>query len=229
VFAGTIDERLMKTLAETYLASVPAGKERFDTWAGGELPVRPVKDASATLDKAKEDRSSVYEAWIAPKKWELEPSFACQVLTEYLNIQMDKNIREKLGGVYSAGVSISMSISPTGEISLGLSFSCDPARLEDLCTAAEAELAKAAAGNIDATDFANARLSCVKSLETSMQRDSYVAQIYLNYNAWFNLDEGIIDKRPAIYETITAADCAVLAKEVLAAPKVRVVLNPEDK
>jgi zinc protease len=120
VFAGNIDIDQFRELAETYLASIPAGnlEHSFNQWTGADYgrPGAVQKD----VYKGKENRSTVYLGWFTPAEYSEEAGAAASVLNEYMDIRLTEDIREVLGGVYSISSNISISLVPRGELSGGV-------------------------------------------------------------------------------------------------------------
>jgi len=71
-------------------------------------------------------------SWFDPMPFTEEQSVVSSVLSEYLDILMTEEIREKLGGVYSISVGASVSPVPSGELVMQVFFACDPQRIEEL-------------------------------------------------------------------------------------------------
>ena len=229
VFTGNLDKTAMKNYIETYLASIPAGGftgENWNTWTDLEIK-RPGK-IEKNVYKGKEEQSSVYMAWFEKTPFIEELSIRAQVLEEYLDIILNDEIREKLGGVYSIGQSVSASNIPNGELSMRLSFSCDPKRVQELSDAVIRVFQQVAAGVIDQDVFDKSIEALKKGWEVNMQSNSYIAQSYINSSVLLNLPLSRLNRRPGYFEAVTKADIQSICARLLQNGPAKVVLFPEE-
>ena len=224
VFTGNLDFPQLRSLIETYLASIP-GRPAFNAWADID-PQRP-SGAEKEVRKGKEEKSSVYLSWFKPMVYSEENSAAVSVLSEYLDIQLTEEIRQTLGGVYSTSSWVSLSPVPRGELSGGVFFNCDPKRAEELCAAVKAEFQKIAGGTIDTGFFEKAIEALVKGQEESVQRNLFIAQSYANSAVIYNSPLSRLDKRPAQFRAVRPADIQNLTAILLGGSHVRLILYPE--
>jgi zinc protease len=224
VFTGNLDMGALRSYAETYLASIPQGRS-WNNWT--DLGITRPEKAEERIYKGKEEKSAVFLGWYAPEAYSETGSAAAAVLNEYLDIIFTREIREKLGGVYSVSVSASLSPIPSGELALGVYFACDPRRAAELISAVEAQIALAASGPVDADTFTKAVAALKKSFEASMQSNTYIARNYANLTVITELPLGRLDKRPGLYEGVAAADMQALIRRLLPKGPIRVILYPE--
>jgi len=225
VFTGSIDVPLLRSLTETYLASIPASAS-FNDWADIDVG-RPTDTVVKEVKKGREARSTVYMSWYNPLPYSEEKSAAVAVLSEYLDIRLIDEIREALGGVYSTSSWVSLSPLPKDELSGGVYFMCDPKRVEELVSAVREEFLKVSRGDIDSEDLRKAIEALIKAQEESIQGNMYIAQSYANSAVIYRSPLSRLDNRPALYQAVKAADLQEAAQELLAGSSVRVTLNPE--
>jgi zinc protease len=212
VFTGNLELKTMREYVEMYLASIPRGKS-WNTWTDLNI-TRPGK-VENTVYKGKEEQSTVYMAWFSQAPYSDELSAACQALNEYLDIILDDEIREKLGGVYSISSGIGLSPIPRGELSMQIYFNCDPKRARELQTAVIAVLNRVAGGIIDRDTFSKAVEALKKEWEVSIQGNSYIAQSYANSSVLLKLPLSRLDKRPKLFDAVTQADIQKLCARLL--------------
>ena len=224
VFTGNLELPLIRSLVETYLASIP-GSESFDEWADID-PIRPL-DVSREIRKGREERSTVYLTWFRPAAYSEEKSASISVLDEYLSIILEEEIRENLGGVYSISSWVSLSPVPKGELSGGAFFVCDPRRAEELIAAVKNEFSKIAAGNVDAGVFEKAVEALIQGHEQSVQGNLYIAQSYANSAVIYDSPMSRLDKRPGLYRAVSHEDIERSAAELLEGGRAQLVLYPE--
>ncbi len=207
VFTGNIDEASLRNYAETYLASIPANQhtaDSFNTWTDMHIPLPGRQEKN--IFRGQEEKSIVFLGWFIPMLYSEKDFISTAVLNEYLNIRLIEEIREKLGGVYSISPSVSLSPIPRGELSLVVMFYCDPARVEELSDAVQAELALISEGNIDGNTLIKSREALIKSFERSMQSNSYIARNIANYDQVFLEPFAMLYARPELYSAVQAED-----------------------
>ena len=223
VFTGNLDIEIMRSYIATYIASIPR-RESWNEWTNLHIE-RPGK-IEKTLNKGKEERSLVYMGWFAKTPYTEETSAAVQVLSEYLDIRMTEEIREKLGGVYSISVGVSANPVPEGELSMSVYFVCDPRRADELSAAVIALLNRTAKEAIAQDVFVKSGEALKKEWESSIQSNSYLAQSYANSAVLLKLPLSRLDKRPQYYSAVTPADIQKLCARLLQNGPARVVLLP---
>ncbi|GHV89046.1 peptidase M16 [Spirochaetia bacterium] len=225
VFTGNLDIDALRSYTETYLASIPKG-ETWNTF-GDSTVTRPGK-LNKSIYKGKEEKSMVFMAWSKPETFTEQGNAAAKVLTEYLDIKLTEEIREKLGGVYSVYAGASLSpLPPDGELLMESVFACDPGRAPDLASAVVKQLELIQAGTIDRDTFTKAVEALKKSHEESMQSNSNIAQKYTGLAVMLNGPLSTLDKRPAFYDAVTPADIQNICRQLLPRGPTQVILYPE--
>jgi zinc protease len=226
VFVGNIDIAALRSLAETYIASIPPLSSNMNKWVDARIS-RP-KGGKKEIRMGKEDKSVVYMIWFLDEAYTEEKSAAAAALTEYLNIIFDNTIREKLGGVYSIGSRVVISAgAPQQELSAFVYFPCDPKKVTDLTAAVNAEIRKIADGTVDAATLAKAKEALKRSLETSLQNNAYIAESYANSAVVFESPFSRLNKRFVYYEAVSAQDVRSIAQKLAQAGNSLAVLYPE--
>jgi len=167
-------------------------------------------------------------AWFNPQPYSEEKSAAVSVLTEYLDITLNDEIRENLNGVYGVSSWVSISPLPRDELSGGASFVCDPRRVPELSAAVKEEFLKVARGVIDADVLAKAIEALIQGQEESIQRNSYIANSYANSAVIFRGPLSRLDNRPALYRAVTTAEIQRVATDLVAGSFVEFFLYPEN-
>jgi zinc protease len=224
VLTGNLDPDRTRSLAETWLASIPPG-EPWNAWTDPGIR-RPGKTGEK-LYKGKEERSMVYMGWFTPLPFSEELSIQAEALGEYLDILFTRDIREKLGGVYSVAVNVSLSPVPQGELVMQVYFVCDPRRNEELSAEVEALLERSAAGPLEEDIFTKSVEALKKNWEASVQSNLYIAQSYANSSVLLDSPLSRLDKRPALYEKLDPAGLQALCRALLSQGPARVALYPE--
>jgi zinc protease len=225
VLAGSLGDReRLRSLAETWLASIPASGESRHEWTDPEI-TRPGK-TEKIIRKGKEEKSIVYMGWFAAKPWTEADNAAALVLNDYLDIVLNDEIRETMGGVYSISAGVSHSLMPRGELSLGIYFICDPKREGELRQAVREQIAALAKG-IDAETLTTAKEALVKTFERSMENNGFVARNLANFMLITDTPLSHLAQRPALYRAVTAEQIQAAAAALLAGGPAELVLLPE--
>jgi len=229
IFTGNLDTKTMRDYIETYIASIPRG-ESWNTWT--DLGVTRPGKVEKIVHKGKEEQGMVYMAWFSSDPFTEELSIASQVLEEYLEIKMTEEIREKLGGVYSIAVNVSVSPVPQGDLSMQVYFFCDPKRVQELSAAVinllNQTAGSGASGGINRDTFNKAVEALKKEWETSIQSNAYIAQSYANSSVLMNMPLSRLNKRPEYFNAVTPADIQkICARLVQGNGPARVVLLPD--
>jgi zinc protease len=225
VLAGSLGDReKLRGLAETWLASIPVSGENRHEWTDPEI-TRPGK-IEKIIRKGREEKSIVYMGWFAAKPWTEADNATALVLNEYLDIVLNDEIRETLGGVYSISAGVSHSLMPRGELSLGIYFICDPKREGELRQAVREQIAAIAKG-IDAETLTTAKEALVKTFERSMENNGFVARNLANFILITDTPLSHLAERPALYSAVTAEQIQAAAAALLAGGPAELVLLPE--
>ncbi len=138
VFVGAVDIDELKSMAKTYLASLPSiDREEKGRFLGDEpLPGKRNVEISFGL----EEKTSVRVLFTGEAEWSPENRYLISVVRDLLNIRMRESLREENGGTYGVGVYASLSREPRERFSSGFAFSCDPANADILIRAGVNEI-----------------------------------------------------------------------------------------
>jgi zinc protease len=225
VFTGNINIEEMKRLSKIWLASIsPAGVPN-NSWIDPGV-TRPGK-TERKIYKGKEEQSMVFLGWFGPGIFTEEKSQTAAALSEYLDIVLTEDIREKLGGVYSIFAQASVGAIPRGEQSLSVYFYCDPRRAEELSAAVQARIALLATEDPEKNVFDESIEALLKEYERSMESNSYIAQSYANSTVLYNAPLGRLLSRPGIIRAIRPAQVQAMCRELLSNGPAQVILYPE--
>ena len=138
VFVGAFDWDALRSLTETYLASLPTAG-RTEQWRDPNIdPPSSLEDHEVYFGI--EPRSTTILIFAGDFDWSLEESLAVALMGEILQIRLREEIREELGGTYGVSVSASTSSIPDSEYQIYAYFGSDPDRVEELFAAIQREL-----------------------------------------------------------------------------------------
>ena len=130
VFVGAFDWDDLRSLAATYLASLPT-TGRAEAWTDhGIDPPMGVEDH--VVRSGIEPRSNTVLVFAGDIDWSRGEALALNVAGEMLGIRLRERVREQLGGTYSIGVNAGASTLPDTEYQISVIFGSDPTRVEEL-------------------------------------------------------------------------------------------------
>ncbi len=130
-FTGSISPEELEEYIKTYLASLPGTGEKEKTWIDRGLRY-PSGIIEKSLEKGKEPLSYVTMIYTGTWEWSDKETEIFQALADSMDMILNERLREQAGGTYSPGVGAYPSRIPYEDYSFVISFSCDPARTEEL-------------------------------------------------------------------------------------------------
>ena len=137
-FVGSFKEDQLKPMIEKYIASLPSANKKFNY---ADNKVRPVKGkVNVNVYKGTEQKSLslvLYHGEI-PYSYDLELKAAA--ISEILNIRIIEELREKIQGIYSGGISAQFEKIPYSNYSFVLELPSGPEKVDTLLFAAKKEI-----------------------------------------------------------------------------------------
>ena len=130
VFVGAFDWDDLRSLTETYLASLPSSG-RAEQWHDHGIDPPPGLVDHAVYSGT-EPRSNTLVLFAGDIEWSRQEALTLDVIGEVLGIRLRERVREQLGGTYSIGVRASASSLPDQEYLAYVIFGSDPTRVEEL-------------------------------------------------------------------------------------------------
>lgn len=225
VFAGKVDADALRPLVETYLASLP-GRRAGGSWRDLGM-TRPTVSSDTIVRKGVDAKALVFLGWFAAIPYSERGAAVASALQEYLDIRLIERIREKLGGVYSISADTAHVTAPHGELSLAVSFACDPARVDELAGAVEAELRLIKNGEVDGATFTKAVEALRKGREEELQNDDFIAVSLARLDAAYELPPSALYERATLFNGLTPADLSGAVSRLMEHGRSRVTLLPE--
>ena len=228
VFTGNIDINKIRELSSIYIASIP-NSISMNQWNDPQI-IRP-QAGERTINKGQDERCIVYLYWPAPGpgNFDERKNQTAAILSEYLDIILTDEIREKLGGVYSISAGASVSVIPKGEYTLSVYFQCNPARAPELIAAVKDRITEVAAGPLNPDTFSKSKEALLMEHDASIQRNLHIAQSYANSSALYNTPLSRLTNRPDVIRAVTPAEVQVLCRDMIVNGAVQVVLYPENR
>jgi zinc protease len=225
VFVGTIDPDAMRPLVERYLASLPSLRTPERPRDVGIRP--PERVVEREVRKGVDPRSQVSVVFSGPFQNDQTRRIILRAMAETLEGNLQRTLREDLGGTYGVSVSPSFRQWPRGEYRVTISFACDPARLDTLVTALFREIEQFKRTGPSTGQLSDQRLALARDLETNSSSNSYLLN-QLTYKYQYGEDPGEIFRLPEFYAQITPPAIRDAAQMYLDTSRyVKVTLLPE--
>jgi zinc protease len=225
VFVGSFDVPTIKPFVERYLASLPALKRKE---AGRDVGIRPPAGVvEKDVVKGRTPKSQVGVILTGPFQNNQRNRVIFQAMANMLSGNLQRVLREDLGGTYGVSVVPSYTKQPIEEYRLTISFACDPARTRDLVKALFAVIDDFKTSGPSGGQIADARATLRRDLETDSRDNTYL----LNTLAYaYEYGEPILDAAAlrALYDQLTVTLLRDAARTYLDTGRyVKVVLMPE--
>ena len=136
---GNFDEKKLKSLVETYVASLPASGKKFTYKDNG---VRPVKGkVNLNFYKGEAEKSQIVAIHSGEIPYSEDLELKADAISEILNIRIIEELREKIQGIYGGGMSGSLRKIPYPNYTFRITLPCGPEKIDTLLYAMNAEIA----------------------------------------------------------------------------------------
>ena len=182
-FVGDVTVDEVRDLAQRYLGNLPSaqGEETYADVA----PDLPDGVVAKAVYKGKEQQSIVHVRFFGPMNPSRQERLKLLLLENALSIVVREELRETLGGTYSPNVFSNVSKRPKATYAVGVEFSADPARVDELVQATFKTLTAFRVNGPDADTFAKAQEQAKRNYETNFEQNGfwrYVLEYYLALN-----------------------------------------------
>jgi zinc protease len=227
VFVGSFDLATMKPLVERYLASLPALRRNESARDVGMHP--PAGVVQKQVKSGIAPRSQVSIVFTGAFQNDELHRVVLRTMSDTLAGNLQRTLREDLGGTYGVSVVPTFTKLPVQEFRLTINFACDPARTESLTNAAYQVINQFKMNGPSESQIADARRALMRDFETNMQRNDYLLnRILYKYEFGEDIRE-VFSMRP-LYDQLSAAVVRDAARVYLDTSRyVEVTLMPEGK
>jgi len=225
VFVGSFDLTTMKPLVERYLGSLPA-LHRNET--ARDVGIRPPAGVvRKQVRSGIEPKSQVSIVFSGAFQNDEMHRVMVRAMADTLAGNLQRTLREDLGGTYGVSVSPSFSKRPTEEYRLTISFGCDPARTESLVRAAFRVIDQFKFAGPGVGQVVDTRAALMRDFETNSERNDYLLnRITFKYDGGEEVAE-VFNMQP-FYDQLTAPALRDAARAYLNTTRyVEVTLVPE--
>ena len=226
VFVGAFDWDELRSLAETYLASLPSDG-RVENWENINAE-RPQGVIDEEVRIGIEPRSNTVWVFSGEMDWNRGESLALTAAGEVLQIRLRETVREQLGGTYAIGVGTRATAMPDANYLFWVIFGSDPERVQELLGAVQGEMDWLRDGG------EQGYLDTVKELlrtnrEEALRENSFWLNRISDTRQRGDLFEDVAQFEVRLDE-LTLAEVAAAARRYLDMDRfVRVVLYPQDE
>ena len=225
VFVGNFDLTTMKPLVERYLGSLPSLHRNETVKDVGMHPPGGVVDK--VVRSGIEPRSQVSIVFTGPFQDDEQHRVIVSAMAETLAGDLQRTLREDLGGTYGVSVEPNFTKRPTQEYRITISFACDPARTDTLVSAAFRVIDRFRLFGPTPSQVADARAGLTRDFETNSQRNEYLLNRILFKYEYGEDVKDVFDMRP-YYDQISVAALRDAAQMYLNTDRyVKVTLLPE--
>ena len=225
VFVGAFDWDNLRSLAATYLASLPT-TGRVEQWRDVGIDP-PTEQVDQVVRSGIEPRSRTVLAFAGDMEWSRQEALTLTVAGEMLQTRLRERIREELGGTYSIGVIANSMSLPDPEYLVYIVFGSDPSRAQELRDEVLAEVEWLRDGGEQSyLDTAKELLSTPRQ-EQLRDNGFWLNQIQTVTQRGESFEE--INRFDERLDALTLEQVADAARRYLTSDRyVRVVLLPED-
>jgi zinc protease len=227
VLVGSFDLPTIKPLVEKYLGSLPALNRKE---AGRDVGIRPPAGVvEKQVTKGTAPKSQVGVVFTGPFQNNQRNRLIVRSLSNTLAGNLQRVLREDLGGTYGVSVVADYTKRPDEEYRITISFACDPTRTQDLVKALFVVVDEFRTNGPSPGQVADAQAALRRDLETDSRQNGYLLN-QLTYA--YQYDEPIPDPATlrGLYSELTPALLRDAARTYLDTSRyVKVVLMPEGK
>jgi zinc protease len=227
VFVGSFDLPTITPLIERYLGSLPVLHRKEAARDVGVHPPTGVVERDVT--KGVEPKSEVTLVFSGSFQNDERHRTLVSAMAGMLAGNLHRTLREDLGGTYGVSVEPTFTKYPTEEYQVAISFTCDPARVDELTKTAWQVVDDFRRTGPAPGQVADARLGLSRDLETNLQQNSYLLrQISLKYAYGEDISE-VFNPQPLFDQLTPQAIREAAAMYLNPNRYVRVTLRPEAK
>lgn len=225
MFVGSFEEAKLKAFAEQYLATLPSTNAK-ETWKNVFAKGNYSK-LETTVYKGQDERATVVLRFGAPANYSVKDSVVTQALSLLLSIRFNDELREKLGGVYSASASVSLAREPNSEIVGAVQFTCDPKKVDELIKASLAILEEVKTTGITDENMAKVREQMRRGREDALRTNNFWMGRLNSLAQFSDFDVNDTTSYFTIANDLKSADLQQMARQVFTANYLQAVLLPE--
>ncbi len=172
-------------------------------------------------------KSSVRINYVNNMTYSLKNALLAGTLADMLKLRFTETLREEEGGTYGASVRSSVFKRPKQEVSLFVSFDCNPDKVEKLVSIVHREIKKIENGDVQQLDLDKTLTNYLKERKQLQDQNSYEMSLLTNfYLEGYNMNDP--ENFEEIVNSITVKDIQAFTKKMLKnARSFEIVFKPE--
>ena len=210
---GNVDLETLKPMVEKYIGSLPKGK-KARTYDENNLVAMVKGNVENTVKVPMQTpKSTVFQVNSAYMPIDTKTEVTLEVANYILNMIYTKTIREKEGGTYGVGTSLSATREPYSRVTFMVQFDTNVEQAERLCRLTVQYLKEFAENGPTAEEMSMALENIKKNLPESRINNNYWMST-LNDNLRYGIDYDA--EYEAALNSVTAEDVKALLQKVLA-------------
>lgn len=225
VFVGSFEEERLRDFAQKYLGSLPT-KNAKDGWKNVFPQANPAK-VEKNVYRGKDERGYAVVYSVAPLEFSLKNGVVASALQNLLDIRITEELREKLGGIYSAGVSVNLARDPYAQASALIQFSCDPKKAEELLGALFKVIEEVKSQGASELNLTKVREQLKRAREEALRTNGFWLNRLINFAQYPDLDPNDTQSYFSAVEGLSAQDLQQLAQRLFRDNYLKAVLYPE--
>jgi zinc protease len=227
IFVGNIDPATFKPLVERYIGSLP-GTGRHET--AREVGIRPPAGiVDRKVVKGLDPRSEVSVVFTGQFDDDQTHRVIMRAMAEGLEGNLQRTLREDLGGTYGVSVQPTFEERPSGHYEITINFACDPARLDALVTQLFKDIAQYRLTGPSRAQTQDVRSALMRDLETNSRDNGFLLN-QLSYKYDYGEDPAEAFNLDKFYDQITQPAIRDAAQMYLDTSRyVKVTLMPEGR
>lgn len=169
VIVGSIDEKTLKPLVEKYIGSLPASGKTY-TWKDNG-----VRNAKGRIDlnfnRGEADKSLILSIHTGEIPYSDDLDLKANAISELLNIRIIEELREKIQGIYSGGMSGGLSKLPYPNYQFVIQLPCGPEKVDTLLYAMNTEIEKLKQNGPKQADLDKVKQQWLEANKTEMKEN----------------------------------------------------------
>jgi zinc protease len=224
-FVGNFDEATLKDLAQRYLGTLPARGSK-ESWKQVFFKAAYPK-VEKSVNKGKDERGTVIQLFGRAAEFSQDSAFYALALQDLLNIRYTEELREKLGGVYGAGVQVVLIREPYVEMRSLIQFVCDPKRAEELAKASLAVLEEVKTQGVSEANMNKVREQLKRSREEAQRTNNFWLNRLVSYIQYPDSNANDTQSYFERANRLKSQDLQKLAQQLFADNYLQAILFPE--
>ncbi len=177
---GDVKAEVLKPLLEKYIASIPT-KNTKENWKDNSVSWVNDKTDKDIYLKMEDPKGTVRIAFKNEMDFSLKNQFLARTLKDILQLRLTETLREQEGGTYGAGVYSSLSRRPIEQVTVAISFDCNPDKVGQLIAIVYQEIDKIKSGKIQQVDLDKTLTNYLKEFEEAKHKNSYELNLLYAY------------------------------------------------